>query len=93
MINRISDDKIKRLQRQFFVNLRVCLRQENSNISKKSSSEILNSIKEIVNNETVHTVATEYEKVIEQFKQKVFVKLVKNKKIYILYILIKIGVI
>lgn len=93
MINRISDDKIKRLQRQFFVNLRVCFRQENSNISKKSSSEILNSIKEIVNNEIVHTVATEYEKVIEQFKQKVFVKLVKNKKIYILYILIKIGVI
>lgn len=95
MHNRIFNDeaKIIRLQRQFFVNLRVCLKQENSKISKKSDSEVLNSIKTIVNNETVNTIATEYETVIEQHGQKFFVKLIKNKRTYTLYMLVKIGVI
>lgn len=93
MTNRLSNDeaKITRLQRQFFVNLRACLRQENPKVSKKCSPEVVNSIKEIVNNETVYTVATAYEKIIEQHRQKFFVKLVKSKRIYALYILVKIG--
>ena len=93
MIDRLSNDeaKITRLQRQFFVNLRACLKQENSKVSKKCSHDVVNSIKEIVNNETVHTVATAYEKNIRQHRQKFFVKLVKSKRIYALYILVKIG--
>ena len=93
MTDRLSNDeaKITRLQRQFFVNLRACLKQENPKVSKKCNPEVVNSIKEIVNNETVHTVATAYEKIIEQHRQKFFVKLVKSKRIYALYILVKIG--
>ena len=93
MFNRIAADeaKVTRLQRQFFVNLRACLRQENSKVSKKTKAEVMNSIKEIVNNETVHTVAAAYEKVIEQYRQKLFVKLVKNKRTYTLYMLVTIG--
>lgn len=93
MTDRLSNDetKITRLQRQFFVNLRECLKQENPKVSKKRNPEIMNSIKEIVNSETVHTVATTYEKIIEQHRQKFFVKLVKSKRIYALYMLVKIG--
>ena len=93
MSNRIAADetKVTRLQRQFFVNLRACLKQESSKISKKRNAEIVNSIKEIVNNETVHKAAATYEKVIEQHRQKFFVKLVKNKRTYALYILVTIG--
>lgn len=93
MIDRLSNDKAKitRLQRQFFVNLRSCLKQENSKVSKKCNTDVVNSIKEIVNNETVHTVATAYEKNIRQHRQKLFVKLVKSKRIYAIYILVKIG--
>lgn len=93
MIDRLSNDKAKitRLQRQFFVNLRSCLKQENSKVSKKCNTDVVNSIKEIVNNETVHTVATAYEKNIRQHRQKLFVKLVKSKRIYVIYILVKIG--
>ena len=66
MTDRLSNDeaKITRLQRQFFVNLRACLKQENPKVSKKCNPEVVNSIKEIVNNETVHTVATAYEKLL-----------------------------
>lgn len=93
MSNRVAADetKVTRLQRQFFVNLRACLKQENSKVSKKSNVEVMNSIKGIVNNETVYTVAAAYEKVIEQHRQKFFVKLVKNKRMYALYMLVTIG--
>lgn len=93
MVNRLSGDetKVARLQRQFFVNLRACIRQENPKISKKKNTEIIQSIRKIVHNQTVHNVATEYEKLIKQHQQRVFVKLVKYKQIYILYALVKMG--
>ena len=93
MNNRLSGDetKIARLQRQFFVNLRACIKQENSEISKKNNAEVKRAIRKIVNNETVHCVATEYEKLIKQKKQKLFVELIEYRQILILYVLIKIG--
>lgn len=93
MSNRLLNDqtKITRLQRQFFVNLRACIKQENSAISKKNNTEIRESIKVIVNNEIVHHVAMEYSKIIKQRKQKLFVNLVKNKQALLLYILVKTG--
>lgn len=93
MCNRLSGDKMKitRLQRQFFVNLRACIKQECFSVSKKGDAEIKTAIKEIVNNHVVHTVSNEYLKVIHQGKQKLFVWAVRYKYVTLLYLLNKVG--
>lgn len=93
MCNRLSGDKTKitRLQRQFFVNLKACIKQENSSVSHKSNVEIKTAIKEIVNNCVVHTVSGEYLRVIHQRKQKMFVWAVRYKCVTLLYLLNKVG--
>ena len=93
MCNRLSGDntKITRLQRQFFVNLKACIKQENSSVSHKSKVEIKTAIKEIVNSCVVHTVSGEYLRVIHQRKQKMFVWAVRYKCVTLLYLLNKAG--
>lgn len=93
MWNRLSGDKMKitRLQRQFFVNLRACIKQERSSVSQKGNVEIRTAIKEIVNNQVVHAVSDEYLKAIHQGKQKLFVWAVRYKHITLLYLLNKVG--
>lgn len=93
MCNRLSNDeiKIKRLQRQFFVNLRTCIKQENFSVSRKSDTEIKAAIKEIVNNHVVETVSEEYLQVIQQGKQKLFVWAVRHKCVRLLYFINKTG--
>ena len=93
LYNRFLDDKIKiaRLQRQFFVNLRACIKQERFSVSNKSNMEIRTAIKEIVNNHVVHNVSEEYLQVIHQGKQKLFVWIVRYKCVELLYFINKIG--
>lgn len=93
LYNRFLDDKIKiaRLQRQFFVNLRACIKQERFSVSNKSNMEIRTAIKEIVNNHVVHNVSEEYLQVIHQGKQKLFVWIVRYKRVELLYFIDKIG--
>lgn len=93
MSKRLSGDKskISRLQRQFFVNLRICIKQENPAVSNKENLEIMQAIKEIVNDNVVHTVAKEYLKVICQGKQKLFVAAVRYKCVKVLYLMNKMG--
>ena len=93
LYNRFLDDKIKiaRLQRQFFVNLRACIKQERFSVSNKSNIEIRTAIKEIVNNHVVHNVSEEYLQVIHQGKQKLFVSIVRYKCVELLYFINKIG--
>lgn len=93
MRSRLVNDKnkIERLQRQFFVNLRACIKQEQKSVSNKSGVEIRNSIKEIVNNQVVHTISEEYSTVIHQRKQKLFVLAIKYKCVMLLYLLNKKG--
>lgn len=92
--NRLFCDKTKitRLQRQFFVNLKACIKQENSSVSHKSNVEIKTAIKEMVNNNVVHTVSREYLQVIHQRRQKVFVWTVRYKCVTLLYLLNKAGI-
>ncbi len=93
MYSKIAGDKskISRLQRQFFVNLRACIKQEQYDISNKSNTEIKEAIKKIVDNEVVHTVSKEYLQVICQKKQKIFVWAVRYKCVTLLYLINKIG--
>lgn len=90
MNSRLSGDenKVSRLQRQFFVNLRACINQEKFRISNK---EIKKAIRTIVDDETVHSVAVQYANIIKQRKQKLFVKIIEHKRVLIIYILLKIG--
>ena len=85
----LDNQMITRLQRQFFVNIRVCLKQEHTSISGKTSKEIKKSIKTIVNHPVVSRVAYSYLNCIQQFKQKVFVFLIRNKCVSALYLTIK----
>lgn len=90
---RLSGDRIKiaRLQRQFFVNLRTCIKQEQFSVSNKSNIEIRAAIKEIVDNHVVNTVSEEYLQIIHQRKQKLFVWAIRNKCVTLLWLLNKIG--
>lgn len=93
MCNRLPGDKgkIVRLQRQFFVNLRACIRQERHSVSGKSNVETKAAIKKIVNDGVVHTIAKEYLQVVSQRKQKMFVWAVRYKCVTLLYLLNKAG--
>lgn len=93
MNKRLDNDnnKIMRLQRQFFVNLRTCIKQEKNTISKKSDEEIIMAISKIVNHNVVCSVSEEYLKIIKQGKQKVFVWAVRNKCVKLLWLFNKTG--
>lgn len=86
-----DNNKIIRLQRQFFVNLRTCIKQEEKSISKKSDEQIIRAISKIVNHNIVCSVSEEYFKIIKQSKQKMFVWAVKNKCVKLLWLLNKMG--
>jgi len=94
MERRLGGDCIKttRLQRQFFVNLRVCLKQERGNLSGKNKKEIKLTIKKIVDNCTVKRVVNEYPMNSMQFKAKLFLILIKYKFVNILGFLISMNV-
>lgn len=93
MNKRLDNDnnKIMRLQRQFFVNLRTCIKQEKNSISKKSDQEIIMAISKIVNHNVVCSVSEEYLRIIKQSKQKAFVWAIRNKYVKSLWLLNKIG--
>lgn len=95
MCKRINyDENMKtRLQRQFFVNLRVCLRQEKQCISNYSRKEYRRNIKKILNDDTVQNVLREYPIGTIQFKQRLFLLLVKYKMVDLIIIFNDRGII
>lgn len=92
---RIDNDSVKvmRLQRQFFVNLRVCLKQEHPKISKNNRHIYIIRIKKIINDDLVQEIVKEYPVNKIQFKQKIFLLLIKYRLFYILIIFINLGII
>lgn len=82
-----NSDMKTRLQRQFFVNLRVCIHQENRAISHNDKRTYKNRLKEIINNEVVEKIVNEYPIKQIQFKQRIFISLVKYKMLILLMIL------
>ena len=73
--------KIVRVQRQFFVNLRICIRQEGNQYSGKTTQDIILGIKDIVNHSTVVRIVNEYPLNNIHFRAKIFLLLVKYKRI------------
>ena len=82
-----TQDTIYRLDRMFFINLRMCISQEKPSVSHKNKKEILSSINKICNDEQVKKIISEYPVQKLGFKQKMFIKLIDNKSSYILYLL------
>lgn len=81
MEKRVSADreKIIRLQRMFFVNLRVCIGQEKPLVSGNTWSECRKNIVDIFNNSTVRRVIESYPIQAIQFKQRLFLLMVKYR--------------
>lgn len=86
-------EKITRLQRQFFVNLRVCINQENNHIRTKGEKTLSKRMMDIVNCPTVVKVVNTYPIEKIQFRQKVFLIIIKHKLVTMLEVLMKLGMI
>lgn len=95
MCKRINYDKDMktRLQRQFFVNLRVCLRQEKPSISNNIRKVYRRNIRKILNDNTVQNILKEYPIGTIQFKQRLFLLLVKYKMVDLIIIFNDRGII
>lgn len=95
MESRLADDgeKITRLQRQFFVNLRVCIRQEKPSISGKTQSECRKNIEKIFDNGTVRTVIGSYPIQTIQFRQRFFLMMIKYRMVNITILLNSLNIV
>lgn len=92
---RIGKDRLKivRLQRQFFINIKVCLRQEKKTISGNNRKEVRKRIEQILNNETVIKVISEYPIKDIQVRQRVFLLLIKYRMVSLIILLNDMNII
>lgn len=82
-----GEDEYWRLQRQFFITVRVCIRQERSVVSKKKMKDSIKSIGEICDNKMLYGILSTYPKKNLGFKQKVFLELLLRHCSIVLYLL------
>ena len=82
-----NSDMKTRLQRQFFVNLRDCIHQENRKISHNDKKTYKTKIKAILDDVVVEKVAYEYPIKKIQLKQGLFIWLVKYKMLAVILML------
>ena len=83
---------VLRLQRQYFVNIRTCISQENTKISKLSYNEAIKNINRICNDAQLQTIIKTYPKKKIGIKQRVFLGLIQLRMSRILYLTSIIGV-
>lgn len=74
-----TEEAIYRLQKQFFINIRMCISQEMSKSSNKNIVMIINSIRHICEMETVERVAASYPIHSLKWKARIFALLIKYK--------------
>lgn len=84
----MSEEAVFRLQKQFLINVRTCIRQEKKR-PDSSFKLMVKSVSEIVSNSLVKEVVRAYSTQKLGIKQRVFVDLVKNENAYILSVLTK----
>lgn len=95
MENRLNGDveKITRLQRQFFVNLKMCISQERNPGRDQRELTTRKRLVDILNSSTVESVVNDYPIDKIQFKAKVFLLIIKYKLVTLLDILLKLGMV
>lgn len=74
-----------RLQRQFFVNIRSCIQQENIKVSKLSYQEAIKNIKNICSDHQVQSIIRSYPINKLNIKQRIFLILIKYRLSNLLY--------
>ena len=80
-----------RLDRMFFVYLRMCISQEKSKCSKNTPSKAIHVIRKICEDDTVDNIIKNYPVQCLGVKQRIFLMLISNKKAGILYAISKAG--
>lgn len=85
-----DDIAIYRLQRQFFVNVRGCIKQEGSKISNKSFIDSIISITDICKDSLIQDIILKYPIKKIKIKQRVFLYLIKYKLSFLLYVLVQL---
>jgi len=83
---RLGDKAIIRLQRQYFVNIRCCIKQECMKISKLKINDSFNNIREICNDTQLKNIIKQYPKRKLGIKQRVFLLLIERNKCELLYL-------
>lgn len=86
-----SQDTLLRLDRIFFVYLRVCIAQEKKKVSSHSASEAAAMIREICFDPMVQNIIRHYPIKCLGIRQRVFIELVRNRVVIVLYVLGQIG--
>ena len=88
-----NSNHVLRLQRQFFINLRGCIHQECRSISGHGAKMQKERIGALVHNETVCQVLGTYPIKKIQWRQKIFLKLLKHKMVFMLQLLTEMSII
>lgn len=88
-----SEEMLQRLQRQFFVNLRTCIRQEQPEISGNSGKTFFKKIGCLLNDPTVIQALQEYPIQKIQFRQRVFLLMLKYRLSILIAAAVKLGLI
>ena len=97
-VNRLTQlgyphDVILRCSRQFFVNLRYAIKQENRQISKKPMKSSCNAIRDICFNDLVIKILNDYPIYKLGRKQKIFLMLIQKRACKVLYLLASFNII
>ena len=88
-----SKDMRTRLQRQFFVNIRTCLNQEKPSVSGNNRRHYREKVNKIMNEPTVVETLNEYPIRKMQFKQRVFLLILKSRIAELMMFFIDIGLV
>lgn len=83
---------VQRVQRQFFVNVRGCIRQEKPGVSKKSFIDSVKSVKKICADNSLQNIISDYPINKLGTKQAAFLKLVKHKMGFFLVVMSMKGI-
>lgn len=81
----ILNEALRRFQTTYMIKLRGCIAQEKRKRSGNNAKIVKENIKKICSNKIVLQVSSEYIKNEMELKQKLFVFLVKNKLVNVLY--------
>lgn len=74
-----GDDTVLRLQRMFFIYIKMCIKQENGHLKDMSFKTNLSNIGKICRDETVGDVIRNYPTNLLEFRQRIFVTLIDKK--------------
>ena len=89
----LFEEGIRRLQKHFFVNIRACVAQEKSKILCDGFFEVVRRIQQICDLPEVVEVTNCYPVNRLQFKQRIFVRLLKQKNAMMLAVLAQLNVV